>query len=81
MKRYLHTFRAMLVTVATTVVFVIKFSMASDIATDILVTTSTFVLDSPVWKFKSKGKSVTPVGNRTPDSLAHIVVAVMVFNF
>jgi hypothetical protein len=50
--KYLHIFRATLVTEATTAVFLIKVSMASDVTTDILVTTSAFVLDSPVWKFK-----------------------------
>lgn len=70
----------MLVIEATTVIFVIKVSMAYDVTTDILVTTSAFVLDSPVWKFKRRGKSIARVGNRTPDSLARIVVAVVVFN-
>jgi len=55
--------------------------MASDVTTDILVTTSAFVLNSPVWKFKRRGKSIAPDGNRTPDSLANFVFAVMVFNF
>jgi hypothetical protein len=80
MKRYLHTSRTMLVTEATTVDFVLKVSTAFDVTTDILVTTSAFVLDSPVWKFKRRGKSIAPVGNRTPDSLARIVVAFMVFS-
>lgn len=63
MQRYLHTFRAMLVTEATTVVFVTKISMPSDVTTDILVTTSAFVLGVPVWNFKRSGKSIAPVGN------------------
>jgi hypothetical protein len=67
-----------LVTMATTVV-VIKVSMATDDTTDILVTTFVFVLVSPVWKFHRRRKFIVPVRNRTPDSLARIVVAVMHF--
>ena len=54
-------------------------SVATDF-TDILVTTFSFVLDSPVWKFQRRGKSFATDESRTPDSLAHIVVAVKLFN-
>jgi hypothetical protein len=54
--------------------------MATDVTTYMLVNTFVFVLDSPVWKFNRIRKSIAPVGNRTADSLARIVVAVMHFS-
>jgi hypothetical protein len=49
----------MLDTEATTVVLDIKVSTAFDVTTDILVTTSRFVLNSLVWKFKDGYTLVT----------------------